>query len=174
MFQLGRRLELAARRALPAALRQARSNHIGIIGAGAVGASCASSLIHFASATSKISIYDINKNIAAGEVMDLEDEGYFTGTEVVHAAELSQLRDCDIIVITAGAKQAPQEHRSQLLARNAAILRSILDGLRPIRSSSILLLVTNPVAVLTALAQKWTQDCLPKVLIICNLKVLFD
>ena len=132
-------------------------------------------------------MYDINTSIAEGEVMDLEDEGYFTDTTVLHATSLEQLRDCDAIVITAGAKQRVGEtryyygacsccctnielygtvcfsHRATLLQRNAEILKSIIDGLMPLNSSTALILVTNPVDVLTMLAQKWTESCLPKV-----------
>lgn len=163
LTSLRTQLVSGSRQLWPALRAQIRSNHVGIIGAGAVGASCASSIIHFASAANKISIYDINKNIAAGEVMDLEDEGYFTDTEVVHAEELSAIRACDIIVITAGAKQKPQESRAALLKRNASILKGIIDGLMPLKSTSVLLLVTNPVDVLTTLAQKWTEGSIPKV-----------
>jgi L-lactate dehydrogenase len=105
-------------RALRAGLRgslsayvSSREHHIGIVGAGAVGASCASSIIHTSSAAGRVSLFDINGAVAEGEVMDLEDEGYFTGTAVLHATQLAQLRDCDIVVITAGAKQKPDESR---------------------------------------------------------------
>lgn len=154
----------SVRRRLPAFRVQALSSHIGIVGAGAVGASCASSIIHFTSAATKVSLYDVRKNIALGEVMDLEDEGYFTATQVLHAEELHQLRECDIIVITAGAKQKPNESRAALMTKNACILKEIIDALMPVKPSAILLVVTNPVDVLTSLVQTWTEGQLPKVI----------
>ena len=95
--------------------------------------------------------------------MDLEDEGYFTGTTVQHAKTLQDLRECDVVVITAGAKQKPSESRAGLLLRNAKILKGVIDGLLPLKPTAMLLLVTNPVDVLTTLAQKWTEGYLPKV-----------
>ena len=172
MLQLGMKvLNKVMKSSLPVVKYSVRNSHIGIIGAGSVGASCASSLIHYNGVASKISMYDIRPNIAEGEVMDLEDEGYFTDTAIAHAKTLNDLRDCDIIVITAGAKQIPNESRAMLLQRNAQILKTILNGLMPVKSSAILLLVTNPVDALTTLAQKWTEGYLPRVSVVIVIAV---
>lgn len=166
MFRTGLNISRAVARYSAFACRgaQNRSNHVGIVGCGAVGASCASSIIHYASAATDISMFDINGKVAEGEVMDLEDEGYFTNTAMHYAPTLEALNKCDIIVITAGAKQLPDEPRTALRLKNAKILKEIIQGLGKLKPTTKLILVTNPVDVMTTLAQEWTKEYLPKVI----------
>eukprot|EP00735_Rhodelphis_limneticus_P011259 TRINITY_DN433_c0_g1::TRINITY_DN433_c0_g1_i1::g.2467::m.2467 TRINITY_DN433_c0_g1::TRINITY_DN433_c0_g1_i1::g.2467 ORF type:complete len:456 (+),score=172.71,sp/Q9P4B6/LDHA_RHIOR/43.39/8e-74,Ldh_1_N/PF00056.18/2.4e-30,Ldh_1_C/PF02866.13/3e+03,Ldh_1_C/PF02866.13/9.3e-26,cNMP_binding/PF00027.24/9.5e-05,CoA_binding/PF02629.14/0.069,NAD_binding_8/PF13450.1/0.11,3HCDH_N/PF02737.13/0.19 TRINITY_DN433_c0_g1_i1:77-1369(+) len=138
---------------------------IGVIGAGAVGASAASSLIQ-KNIAGTVKLFDINTTLCEGEVLDLQDEAFITGTTVKLAPTLGDLRDCDIVVITAGAKQQPGEPRTALVKRNAKILKGILEGMFPLRPSTILLLVTNPVDILTSLAQVWCAPYIPSTQVI--------
>lgn len=85
-------------------------------------------------------------------------------------AELEDLAACDVVVITAGAKSRPGESRLDLLSRNAETLTAVIDGLFPGRHSgapppnprTVLLVVSNPVDVLTRIAQLLTDGILPR------------
>lgn len=128
------------------------NRNIGIVGAGAVGSAIASALI-YKNITPMIRINDANIDVAKGVVLDLQDEAFVTGTTVEHAS-LTELSDCRIIVITAGVKQMPGESRLQLASRNASILKKIIGGIQ-FSQNSIIIIVSNPVDILTMLAQKW-------------------
>lgn len=80
---------------------------------------------------------------------------------------MTQLRNADIIVITAGAKQRPGEPRTELIGRNTAILESIARSLLPInKPSAIFIVVANPVDVLTAQLQSLLANYVPKAQVI--------
>lgn len=134
---------------------------IGIIGAGGVGSAIASSIIH-RNIVNEICINDMNTEMCKGVVYDLEDEAYVTGTHIRHAVSVKDLNHCDIIVITAGARQKPDEPRTELIERNVVILKSILTSLYPIKEDAIILLVTNPVDVLTSIVQEWFKNVIPR------------
>ncbi|KAI1316231.1 hypothetical protein EDD11_010278 [Mortierella claussenii] len=140
---------------------------VAIIGAGDVGASTAFACVMRAVAQ-EILLYDINTSLAHGHVLDLEDASSFLGSSSIascshsshtscYSSATATAQDCgqaDIIVITAGYRNAPGESREQVLHRNQAVLQDILVKISPIKSSAILLMVTNPVNIMTALAQK--------------------
>jgi L-lactate dehydrogenase len=137
-----------------------RNSHIGIVGVGSVGVSCASSLIHKASVDA-ISIYDLNQKLCEGEVMDLEDEAFSMGTKIA-CKPLQGLRDCDIIVITAGVALKPGQTRLDTLPVTGKIMHDIITGLGPLKPSTILVVVSNPVDVLANYAYKLTSHMLPQ------------
>jgi L-lactate dehydrogenase len=129
------------------------SKSVGIIGTGAVGTACASSLIH-KNLVSNIKLFDMNMARNEGTALDLEDSAFVSGTHVEHCETVAQLQGCDIIVITAGVKQKPVEPRTQLIGRNFAVLSTIVGQLSPQNPNTVLVIVSNPVDVLTALVQK--------------------
>ncbi len=133
------------------------TKQIGIIGSGSVGSAIASSLIH-KNIVKNIYMNDINHEMCRGVVLDLEDEAFITGTHVHHTMAVNELRDCDIIIITAGAKQKPDEPRNNLIERNAIIMKNILVHLLPLKDTCIILLVSNPVDILTNIVQTWCED----------------
>jgi len=127
---------------------------ISIIGAGFVGATSAFALMH-SSSVKEIVIVDINKEKALGEALDLSHGIPFMKPVKVSSGEYSDCAGSDIVVITAGANQKPDETRRELLGRNIAVLKSVIDGLKPhITTDTIILMVTNPVDVLTYMAVK--------------------
>jgi len=132
---------------------------IAIIGAGAVGSTAA-----YASAikniSSEILLIDINERKEQGEVMDIGDGLCFVQTGCVKGADFKDARSADIIVITAGAPQKPGETRLDLVEKNKKILRSIFKSIGKLKKSAVVLIVANPVDVLTYEAQKITK--LPK------------
>ena len=125
---------------------------MGIIGTGAVGTAVASSLIH-KNLVSTIRLYDLNVERNRGVTLDLEDEAFVSGTRCEHCESLTDLQSCDIVVITAGVKQKPDEPRTQLVGRNFAVLSSIMSQLAPLSPETHLIIVSNPVDVLTQLVQ---------------------
>lgn len=133
------------------------TKQIGIVGSGGVGSAIASSLIH-KNIVKNIYINDMNMEMCRGVVFDLEDEAFITGTHIHHAVSLRNLKDCDVVVITAGAKQKPDEPRTELIGRNTIILKNIIQGLLPLKEDAIILLVSNPVDVLTSIVQEWCCD----------------
>ncbi|KAJ1917737.1 hypothetical protein H4219_003049 [Mycoemilia scoparia] len=129
---------------------------VSIVGAaGNVGASVAYSLLHRHTPVD-IKLFDINQKLLKGQSLDLADSAWLGESMVHHSSDLSEAGDSDVIVITAGAKQVPGETRAQLLDRNYKVLESILSKVQPIKKDAKILIIANPVDVLTALAQKIT------------------
>lgn len=128
------------------------NSRIAIIGAGSVGSTCAYALL-LRRVSSDILLFDVDKTRLQAQVQDLSDAAFLSNTRVrpSTAAEAGQ---CNIIVITAGAKQREGESRRDLVDRNYIILQSVIQELSPIKKDAVLLLVSNPVDVLTYLAQK--------------------
>lgn len=119
-----------------------------IIGCGNVGATCAYTLMH-SGILSEIVLIDANTKKAEGEAMDLNHALPFLAPMKIYAGRYEDLYDCGIIIIAAGAGQAPGETRLDLLKKNKVILSSIVNGIRPVNTDAILLLVSNPVDILT-------------------------
>ncbi len=99
-------------------------------------------------------LVDINRGKAEGEAMDIAHGASFVKPVNIYAGDFSQCRDADIIIYTAGAAQKPGETRLDLAARNTAILKETLPEIIYPDSKSILLVVANPVDVLTYAALK--------------------
>lgn len=124
---------------------------IGIVGMGWVGASVAISTLHSGIAT-ELLLHDIKDGLALGEAMDLAHGSSFYPSADVREASLGEMCDADAVVIAAGRGGRPGETRLDLLRENAAIVRSIAASLRRLRG--LLVLVTNPVDVVTRVAQE--------------------
>ncbi|KAF1950387.1 l-lactate dehydrogenase-like protein [Byssothecium circinans] len=130
---------------------------IAIIGAGDVGSTIAYTLLHDSICTEVIMV-DPKTELLEGQVRDLGDATYGgrSGTKV-RAGTHRDAANADIIVITAGAKQKEGESRLSLLTRNIHILHSIFTSLHPIAPTTIILLVANPVDILTHFARKLSR-----------------
>lgn len=125
-----------------------------VIGAGFVGSTCAYTLMH-SGVFSEICIIDINKSKAEGDALDMSHGAAFTKAVKVTAGDYTECRDADMIIITAGANQKPGETRIDLLRRNAEILRDIINNIKKnTENYPILLVVSNPVDVLTYITYK--------------------
>ncbi len=122
-----------------------------IVGAGAVGSTYAYALAQSGLA-GDIVIIDRNTELMRGQVMDLaHGEPFFPGGNVFEG-DSSDYRDADLIVITAGAAQKPGESRIELLKRNAAVIRSVCSDIKGQESKGVILVVTNPVDLMTQVA----------------------
>lgn len=125
-----------------------RKVHVSIIGAGAVGVSSAVSILH-GRIVSRLSIYDILPDKARGEAMDLAHGAPLFGGVTVDGGGMADIETGDVCVVTAGAKQRPGEDRQSLLARNESALDDICEILEKRGLPKVVLVVTNPVDIMT-------------------------
>lgn len=130
------------------------SGKIVIIGSGFVGTSIAYATLIRGICTELVLI-DVQGEKAEGEAMDLSHGLPFIRPVEIRAGGYEECRDAEVIVITAGASQKPGETRLDLTQKNAAILRSILDQIARFTQEAILLIVSNPVDVLTSIAREY-------------------
>ena len=130
-----------------------------IIGCGLVGSSIAFRFLQ-QGLFSRLVLLDVDQNKAEGEAMDLSDGLPYGATMEITAGSYDDIADCALVVITAGVNQKPGETRLDLIGKNAAILRSILTEITARDFGGILLVVSNPVDVLTYAA--WRMSGYPK------------
>jgi len=129
---------------------------IGIIGAGSVGATIAYAAM-MRGVARQIALFDIAKAKVHAEVLDLNHGMLFAPQGSVEGSDdIEVLRGCDVVVMTAGAKQKPGETRMDLAAANARICAALLPKVVTVAPDALLLLVTNPVDVITQVAIKLT------------------
>ena len=126
---------------------------VSIIGAGFVGATAAYALMISGIAT-EICLNDINMDKAMGEVMDLVHGTSFVKPVNIYAGGISETKDSDIIVITAGAGQKEGETRLDLIDKNYKIFQSFIPEIAKLSPDAILLVVSNPVDILTYITYK--------------------
>ncbi|MBR2803343.1 L-lactate dehydrogenase [Candidatus Saccharibacteria bacterium] len=133
------------------------NNKVMIVGTGNVGASIAYALINQRTAVNEIVLTDIIAKDAEGEAMDLRDALAVAPSYVkIKNGTYKDARDCDVVVITAGAAQKPGETRMQLLKKNVNILKGMIDQIMGSGFDGIFLIVTNPMDVLTYFACKFS------------------
>lgn len=123
---------------------------IGIVGTGWVGSSVAISLLHTGVAE-ELLLHDSRPALAEGEAMDLAHGAAFYPACRVRAASIEQMHDAQAIVIAAGKGGGPSQSRLDLLRDNAEIIRDLGQALQSY--AGIVVIVTNPVDVLTHLFQ---------------------
>ena len=126
---------------------------IAIIGAGNVGSTFAFSLM-ISGLAREIVLIDKNELLAKGECMDLNHGVSFTHPTKIYAASFESCEDADIVVITAGANQKPGQSRTDLTKANLAIFKDIIPAISKHAGNAILLVVTNPVDILTYVTLK--------------------
>jgi L-lactate dehydrogenase len=133
-----------------------RPARIGIIGAGSVGATIAYAAM-IRGVARHISLFDIARTKVDAEVLDLNHGQLFAPQATVDGSDdIEILRNADVVVMTAGAKQKPGQTRLDLAAANASILTKILPNVVRVAPNALLLLITNPVDVVTEIALKIT------------------
>lgn len=121
---------------------------VAIIGAGAVGTSLAYALL-IKRIAGEVCLYDVDKAKVDAEVLDLAHGSQFTNPARVYGGDdIEVVRNSDIVVITAGAKQQPGQTRLDLAGANISILQKLMPELVRLAPDAIFLLVTNPCDVL--------------------------
>lgn len=124
-----------------------------IIGAGYVGATTAYALMN-GGTTSEIAMIDLNEKKLAGEIMDLNHGISFVSPVKIYAGTYEDCKDSNIVIISAGVGQKPGETRIDLLKRNIEVFKSIVPNIVKYNQNCVILVVTNPVDVLTYAALK--------------------
>lgn len=121
---------------------------VAIIGCGFVGSSSAFALMQ-SGIFSEMVLIDVDRNRAEGEALDISHGVPFASPMKIYAGDYSDLGDAAMVVVTAGAAQKPGETRLDLVNKNVAIFKSIIPQIRESGFSGVLLIVSNPVDVLT-------------------------
>ncbi len=130
-----------------------RSRKVVVVGAGSVGSTFAYALAQRGLAE-EITLIDANHDLAEAQALDLaHGMPYYPSTQV-RVGQPKDYADAQVIVITAGARQAPGESRLALLKRNVSIIGSIVDDIVRQESQAVLVLTSNPVDILTHVALK--------------------
>lgn len=124
-----------------------------VVGAGAVGATYCYALAQSGLAD-EIVLIDRNNDLVQGQVLDLIHGQPFFPTVDIRSGTSDDFTDAKLIVITAGAAQKPGESRLQLLKKNSEIVGSIAEDIALHKSEGVMLIVSNPVDVLTYVAIK--------------------
>jgi L-lactate dehydrogenase len=140
-----------------------------IVGAGQVGLACAYSLM-IQNVLDELVLVDINQEKLIGEVMDLEQGMSFVEPTQITAGTLADGAGADVVIITAGVAQKEGETRLDLVQKNVALLRRLIPDIVTHCPNAILLLVSNPVDVLTYAA--WKLSGLPRARVIGSGTVL--
>ena len=130
-----------------------KKRKVTVVGAGAVGSTFAYALAQSGLAD-EIAITDMNRNFAEGQALDLVQGLPFLPQVDIHAGDVSDYTDSDIVVITAGAKQQSGETRIDLLKRNVSIITGIAQSVAESGCRGVMLIVSNPVDILTQAALK--------------------
>jgi len=129
---------------------------VSIIGAGAVGTATAYALL-IKRIAGEVALYDLNKSKVEAEVLDLAHGSQFTNPSRIYGGDdLEVVRNSDMIVITAGAKQKPGQTRLELAGTNVAILRDLMPKLVQLAPQAVFMLVTNPCDVLAYAAVQFS------------------
>lgn len=128
-----------------------KNRKVTIVGAGAVGSTFAYALAQSGLAD-EIAIVDFFPDLAKGQAMDLVQGQPFLPQVHIHAGSEKDYTDSDIVVVTAGAKQAPGETRIALLKRNAGIVSEIATRVAASGCKGVIVIVSNPVDVLAKIA----------------------
>jgi L-lactate dehydrogenase len=128
---------------------------ISVVGAGFVGSTIAYTLV-LKGVASDIVLVDVNRDRAEGEAMDIAHGAPFAKVASIRAGDYADTAGSDLVIVTAGTNQKPGETRLDLIARNAAIMRDAAGQLAAASPDTILLVVANPVDVMSYVAREVT------------------
>jgi len=125
---------------------------VAVVGAGAVGTAIAYAA-QIRGVCRQLALFDLNADKVRAEVLDLNHGMQFTPmAQITGSDDLEVCAGADVVVITAGAKQKPGQTRLDLAAANVAMCRDLVPELVRLAPDTLLLVVTNPVDVVTQAA----------------------
>lgn len=141
-------------RRIPAPSNYAPTMKVAIIGGGGRVGSCAAFALQCGALVRDIVLFDANQAAAEGEALDLMHGSALLADQDIRAGGYDECAKADVVVITAGLRRKPDESRLDLINRNVALFRDIIKSLKGagLRKDAILLVVSNPVDILTQLA----------------------
>jgi len=137
-----------------------RRPRVSVVGAGQVGATTAQRIGE--AQLADVTLIDIVKGLAGGKALDLAEAAPLLGVDASFngADDLSAMAGSDIVVVTAGLPRKPGMSRDDLLRKNGEIVGGIADAIRTHAPNAIVILVTNPLDVMTWLT--WKRTGFPK------------
>ncbi len=127
---------------------------ISVIGAGNVGSMVASRVIE--AGLGDVVLLDAVEGLAIGKALDIQDAGPILGykRKILGTGNYEKIRDSDVIIITAGFPRRPGMSREGLLNKNSEIIRRVCSQIKRFSPGSLIIVVTNPLDVMTYLAIK--------------------
>src|SRR4028118_1003647 len=131
---------------------------VSIVGAGGRVGSTAGFVLQLAGITQQLNLIDVVEgnvlDVVKGEALDLVHGYAFAGGPTVDAGGYELLDGSDVVVICSGLRRKPDESRLDLINRNVAMFKGILGQIksRTLGDNAVVLVVSNPVDILTYLA----------------------
>ncbi len=127
---------------------------VSIIGGGGLVGSCAAYALQCGGIVREIALLDVNANLAAGHALDLMHGSPSIADQILSSGGYEHIPDSDVICITAGLRRKPEESRLDLINRNTDLFSSILVEIQKVgvMKTAIVVVVSNPVDILTSLA----------------------
>ena len=127
---------------------------VGIIGGGGLVGSCAAYALQCAGIVSGIDLLDVNADLCRGQALDLLHGATLAADQVIRSGGYELVPELDLICITAGLRRKPDESRLDLINRNVELFQVILGNVKAagVKKEAIVLVVSNPVDVLSYLA----------------------
>ncbi len=134
-----------------------KGGKVAIIGAGAVGASAAYTLA-LTGACHTVLLYDIIPEAAIGKALDIAQSTIYSpkGTVVEAVIKPEDIKDCDVVVITAGVPRKKDMTRADLLGINAGIVKEVSENIKRYSPNAIIVSVSNPLDAMTYVAYRVT------------------
>lgn len=129
---------------------------VSIIGGGGLVGSCAAFALQCGGVAREIALLDVNQELAVGQALDLQHGGPSVADQAIVGGGYEHIADSDVICITAGLRRKPDESRLDLINRNTDLFMQILSDVKNAgpKSDAIVLVVSNPVDILTYVASK--------------------
>ena len=127
---------------------------VAIIGGGGRVGSCAAFALQCSGLVKELILLDANQATAEGEALDLLHGAAFCADQNIYAGSYADCANADVICITAGLRRKPDESRLDLINRNVTLFNGILESIKAagLKREAIILVVSNPVDILTQLA----------------------
>ena len=140
-------------------IQRVNNRKVGIVGCGFVGSATAFALMQ-SGLFSEMVLLDVDEDKAEGEALDIVHGMPFVGAINIYVGDYKDLEDASVIIVTAGANQKPGETRLDLVKKNVAIFKNIIPEISRLDFEGVLLIVSNPVDVLSYVA--WKMSGFPK------------
>jgi L-lactate dehydrogenase len=128
---------------------------VAVIGAGAVGSAIAFSMA-IQQSCSELVLIDVNQDKARGEALDISHGLPFLGQMDVYAGDYSDIKECSLIIMTAGYVRSPGETRLDVTKKNVILAKEITSSIMDNYTGGNILVVSNPCDILTYMIGKWS------------------
>lgn len=137
-------------------LNKTGNRKVAIVGTGFVGATIAYALA-LRNIAREIVLIDIDKDKALGEAMDIRHGMPLMGTTDLYLGEYSDCVNCDLIILTVGRNRKLGESRLDLINDNIKIIKSVIENIQKYYSRGVIMVISNPVDVLTYKVSQWME-----------------